>query len=59
MFLWKLELYRLILCAGALTIPLDATGEEAMRTLDDPSGHGDVLKFHVKRSFSLNFVNYP
>lgn len=34
-FLWKLELYRLILCAGALTIHLDAPEAAAMRTLDD------------------------
>lgn len=47
-FLWKLELYRLILCAGALTHTLDAT-----------SWNEDVQKFHMKRSFSLNFVNYP
>ena len=46
-FLWKLELYRLILCAGALTIPLDATEAEAMRHHDDTSGHGDVQKFHM------------
>lgn len=46
-FLWKLELYRLILCAGALTIHLDAPEAEAMLQLDDPSEHGDVQKFHM------------
>lgn len=46
-FLWKLELYRLILCAGALTHHLDAPEAEAMRHLDNPSGHGDVQKFHM------------
>lgn len=35
-FLWKLELYRLILCAGALAVHLDATRAEVSRHLDDP-----------------------
>ena len=39
-FLWKLEVYRLILCASALTHQLDATEAEAMRPLDATRAEG-------------------